>query len=300
MNFKKLSNFELHKQTKAAALAEKNATLALLEYLEEVERRMLYAELGFSSLWVYVHKELGYSEAQTSERVGAMRLIKKIPEARSSIESNKLTLTTAAKLASHARKEKLSLEETIALLPAIESKSSREVERTLTASTGAPPTSKITIDADDELVEMLERVKALHSDPTASTGTLLKKVLKEYLEKRAPKPAQKVPKKQIVDFRTASRAPEVQSTGERSSRYIPVAVKNLVRLRSRDQCEHVSRVTGRRCESRAQLEFDHIHPFAFGGSNDASNIRHLCRGHNRFEALLVFGDEKMDQWLKRH
>ena len=60
-----ISDEELHVQTLTASANEKQATLVLLEHLAEVDHRRLFALRGYSSLWEYVHKALGFSEAQT-------------------------------------------------------------------------------------------------------------------------------------------------------------------------------------------------------------------------------------------
>ena len=129
MIYLSLSNEELHQKTIESARTEKNATLALLEYLHEIDRRRLYAERGFPSLWMYVHRELSYSEAQTSERVAAMRLMMRVPEVKVCLEGNKLSLTTAAKLASFAKREKFTQEKTVELLQKIAGQPKREVEK---------------------------------------------------------------------------------------------------------------------------------------------------------------------------
>ena len=77
-----VSDDVLHFNTLSAASNEKSATLVLLEHLAEVDQRRLYATLAYSSLWDYVHKALGYSEAQSSERVNAMRVMVQVPEVR--------------------------------------------------------------------------------------------------------------------------------------------------------------------------------------------------------------------------
>jgi 5-methylcytosine-specific restriction endonuclease McrA len=51
---------------------------------------------------------------------------------------------------------------------------------------------------------------------------------------------------------------------------------------------------GRRCESRRDLEFDHITPVAKGGRTCAENLRLLCRTHNQFEAERVLGRGLID------
>jgi hypothetical protein len=59
-----------------------------------------------------------------------------------------------------------------------------------------------------------------------------------------------------------------------SSRYIPVAERRKVWVRDQGKCAFVGE-TGRRCESRRRLQFDHIILKANGGQNTAENLR--CR-----------------------
>ena len=98
MNLTSLSDSELWTSTYDAAQKEKASTLILLEHLHEVQHRRLFATRGFGSLFQYVVTELGYSEAQASERIGAMRLVNQISEVKEKIQTGKLSLTTAAKI----------------------------------------------------------------------------------------------------------------------------------------------------------------------------------------------------------
>jgi hypothetical protein len=77
------------------------------------------------------------------------------------------------------------------------------------------------------------------------------------------------------------------------SRYIPRQVRQQVWERSGGTCGFVSPTTGRRCGSMDRLEFEHIRPFAKGGSHDLENLMLLCRAHNQFQAERQFGHEKM-------
>ena len=52
---------------------------------------------------------------------------------------------------------------------------------------------------------------------------------------------------------------------------------------------------GRRCNSRVKLEIDHEVPRGRGGSDDASNLRVLCRAHNVLAAEQVYGREHIGQ-----
>ena len=86
------------------------------------------------------------------------------------------------------------------------------------------------------------------------------------------------------------RASAGQQTPRTSSnpRYIPAQVRRAVRQRDGDRCTFVSH-TGRRCEARARLEFDHVHEVARGGAASVENVRLRCRAHNQYTAECAFG-----------
>ena len=71
-------------------------------------------------------------------------------------------------------------------------------------------------------------------------------------------------------------------------RYIPAHVKRAVWERDQGQCTFVGD-TGRRCESRKFLEFDHVDPVARAGQATVQGLRLHCRGHNQLEAERTFG-----------
>jgi 5-methylcytosine-specific restriction endonuclease McrA len=46
---------------------------------------------------------------------------------------------------------------------------------------------------------------------------------------------------------------------------------------------------GKRCEARAQLQFDHIKPLGKGGGWATENVRLLCPAHNQLAAEHEYG-----------
>jgi len=78
------------------------------------------------------------------------------------------------------------------------------------------------------------------------------------------------------------------------SRHVPARVKRAVWKRDGGQCTFVSK-GGRRCESRWDLELDHVHAYARGGEATLSGIRLRCRAHNQYEAEIIYGVEFMRQ-----
>lgn len=55
---------------------------------------------------------------------------------------------------------------------------------------------------------------------------------------------------------------------------------------------------GRRCDSRWQLEVDHVRPLRLGGTLSIGNLRLLCRAHNMLHAEQVYGREHMDRFRR--
>jgi hypothetical protein len=71
---------------------------------------------------------------------------------------------------------------------------------------------------------------------------------------------------------------------------VPAAARREVFERDGEQCTHVD-VQGNRCGSRTFLELDHVTPRARGGPDEVSNLRVVCRAHNRMAAERMFGKD---------
>jgi 5-methylcytosine-specific restriction endonuclease McrA len=85
--------------------------------------------------------------------------------------------------------------------------------------------------------------------------------------------------------------PRPQRAGTRN-RYIPAAVKREVSRRDGGRCTFVNE-SGRRCEERFGVEFDHILPVTRGGQSTVANLRLRCRAHNQYAAEHTLGQEFM-------
>ncbi|WPU66971.1 hypothetical protein [Peredibacter starrii] len=93
MRLNHLANKILLSDTKKLASSERVVITKLLHHLKEIERRKLYHELNYSSLFAYCVRELGYSESGAQRRIVAARALAEMPEIEPKIESGKLTLT---------------------------------------------------------------------------------------------------------------------------------------------------------------------------------------------------------------
>ena len=96
----------------------------------------------------------------------------------------------------------------------------------------------------------------------------------------------------------AEDAASVASRSAPTSRHITNDVRRAVLARDGLRCAWVA-PDGTRCASQAWLEHDHITPRGQGGDNDATNIRHFCRPHNRLSAELAYGQATIDRIIQR-
>jgi hypothetical protein len=122
---------------------------------------------------------------------------------------------------------------------------------------------------DRETHDLLQEVRALmgHEVPSGEIALVLKGALK-------------IAKAQLEKRKFAATDRPGHSRGCTSTRRIPAAVKRAVRERDGGRCTFVSE-SGRRCEKRTRLEYDHAEPVALGGRATAENVRLLCRSHNQ-------------------
>ena len=93
-----LSDRELLRETRNLVRHERHLQGAIIDHLAEIEARGLYLQRGFSSLFDYAVRELGYSDAAAARRIGAMRLCADAPQAREGLRDGSLTLSAAAEL----------------------------------------------------------------------------------------------------------------------------------------------------------------------------------------------------------
>jgi hypothetical protein len=188
-SYRNLSDIELLKLTLHAAKTEKEATLALLNYLVEVDTRRLYASVsGCSSLFDYLVNVLNFSHPAASERVNTVRLIRAVPPVQEYLETGKLSLTSAAQIQrfvnaeqkSHPKGKSISLEAKQKVIEACLGKSKREVEKTLFEKHSEPARvlvqekvrlvtatrSEIKFTVDEATLEKLQQLKDLIGNPS--------------------------------------------------------------------------------------------------------------------------------------
>src|SRR5688500_3538337 len=100
----------------------------LLRILEEVDRRKLYAVLGFPSLFRFCLDTLHLSDSEAYLRITVARAARRFPQIFIMVERGKLHLTGVAKLSPH-----LDAENHTELLAAAVHKTKRQIEELIAA-----------------------------------------------------------------------------------------------------------------------------------------------------------------------
>jgi hypothetical protein len=142
----------------------------------------------------------------------------------------------------------------------------------------APERYEVRFTASAETCAKLRRAQDLlrHVVPTGDTATVVDRALTLLIEDLERK------KFAITDRPRPSR----RTSG--SARKPAAHVKRAVSHRDAGRCAFVG-TNGRRCETRALLEFHHVIPYAMGGEATVENIQLRCRAHNGYEANLYYG-----------
>ena len=297
--------------------------MLVLTHLQEIERRKLYADLKYGSLFDYAVRELGYSEAAASRRIQAMRLIREIPEMALKIESGALNLSNVCQAQSFFRDMKkaepaaaLTKDQKTEVLAQLEDKSTREGQRILLSMSPPQvlPRERERVVSEDH-IEMrfvvtrqmkleLEKVRSL----LGPRGGKLS--LAELISEMAKLSAERLHEKKFGKTRAAQdrlagahpittetkvsdlpkppvskTRPDVGANPNFRTRYIAPAVKHEVWHRAGGKCA--------RCSSTKGLQFDHIRPFALGGDSSLANIQLLCGSCNMRRGIVSFGSTAM-------
>jgi 5-methylcytosine-specific restriction endonuclease McrA len=131
--------------------------------------------------------------------------------------------------------------------------------------------------------DLLKRAEDLlgHELPPGDMDAVLNQVLRHFVRHRERR-----------KFGKTDRPRPAAQTKKSDSRYIPAEVRRAVAERDQGRCTYASE-TGKRCDATHGLEYDHIVPFAQGGTSTTDNLRLRCRTHNQFEAEQTYGAEFM-------
>lgn len=273
------TNEQLLTSLKSLRAKERETLSKIISHLQEIERRRAYCALGYSNLFRYLTRELGYSDSAAARRMQALKLVKRVPEAKGMIESGQINLSTAGKVNQYLdvhgdpkgveRFRQKSAAESDAILGECGIiKPKREIKRQVSETK-----VRVSLNLEKKTLDKFERLKNM----------LKKQSSNELLDELCDLALNRMEKKN----RRVNK-----SRGSKNNRYFPAAVKKAALRRAEFTCEYAG------CDEQRGLELDHVYPAALGGSNGLHNCRVLCRAHNQFAAIAVFGQEKMGRYLR--
>lgn len=200
------SDTKLIDEVKNLVQQERSTSRALIERFAEVDRRQLYLQFGYGSLFEWLTKDLKYSSSAAFRRVEAARLLQRVPSVAERLETGAINLTTLARIQTLARQEekrtgtRVTDQQRHDLLLKIENKASAQAESILlqelplaakTQEQIRPldaDLSRLSVTFKGEQLQKLKRVRQLlsHKDPRSNFADIIEYLCNEYLDRKDP------------------------------------------------------------------------------------------------------------------
>ena len=287
----------------------------LLADIAEIEVRHLHLKAGYKSLHAFCMGEYSLSDDEALLRINVARTAREFPAIFHAIAEGTLSMTTVLMLkhlpthatatellAAAAGKSKSEIRQLMAdrqpRLDVPASVRALPVPRDVSESSGfvvperqdtprskieplAPQKFRAEFTMTQEMHDDLRYAQALasHAVPSGDIAAVFHRALKAYIA-------------QMEKRKFAATSKPRAGRASSNPRTIPADVKRQVVERDQGRCTYVGE-SGRRCDARERLEFDHIEPVARDGQASVGNIRLLCRAHNQLAAEETFGAEFM-------
>jgi len=297
--------------------------------LADFDRRRAWAELGYSSLFWFLHRRLGLSKGAAYNRKVAADLIERCPDVLAPLRDGRLCLTSVVELAKVLTRSNVAevlprffhcsrreAAEVSAAIRPLERPPLRDLVSTVPAESTATPMAAIRdnsvmVHPDEPLLRVIpgaattvpltEELRRLHV--TVSRRFLAKlDVARDALSHSHPGATTESVLEVGLDL-VLARHRDRRGIGARAQPSARTAAAGRVRAEAKRE---VWARDGGRCQwplegggvcgSTLRLEYDHVLPRGRGGTSDTANIRLLCRFHNQWTARAMYGDEFMDRF----
>src|SRR5687767_4945371 len=120
---------KLHIELLKLIKLKRRLTSKILTLLQTVEDDRAYLAWGYSNLFEYLVRGLGYSEALAYHRMAAVKICRELPEVKDKLDQGSLSMTTLAR--ANRILNTRSLQEKRSFITELENKSTREIDKIL-------------------------------------------------------------------------------------------------------------------------------------------------------------------------
>ncbi len=279
-DFKKQSNEHILISFDHLVRSKRKITQSVLECIVEIDRRKIYLDKAFPSLFEFLVKGFGYSPSAAMRRIESARLLREIPEISNKIESGSVNLSQLSKVQQAARLiyktsgQKISTVQKIEVLKKIENTTQAKTDLILAQEFDLPAIKNesekinrdesitLTISFSKEQMALLQKAQALvsHSVPNVNWAELFTYLATKEIKSRSPK---------------ATQIDSVQNDLQ------TISLRKRVLNPKSACCQFKDPITNKKCESLRFLQMDHIKPKWAGGEDKLENYQILCAAHNR-------------------
>ncbi len=304
INLKSISNDALLLKTENLVQTERKIMHLVLTHILEIMDRKLYADLGFDSMYTMMTKKYGYSEPSALRRIDAAKLLKKVPEVADRLMSGALNLSQAVQLqkclVSEAMKgESVSENRTHEILEKLQKCNGFETKQLLAQEFNIPlkiqeiirpqkdESVRLEVTFTKEEFEELKKAKSLmsHVVHNGSWANVITAMARKSNQTKLGKSLGSVqPTLDSATEPVESKSKTVSCPPHVTRRpHISVHVKRELYAQAGGCCQYQS-PDGTRCESKFQLQIEHVTPVTWAGKSSADNLQLLCRTHNLLAA----------------
>ncbi len=239
---KDLSNLDLIHRFGRLVQTERKITQLVLECILEIDRRKIYLEKAYPSLFDFLVKEFGYSPSSAMRRIESARLLREIPEVSEKIQSGAINLSQLSKLQQTIRAVQKTSNHKI--MTAHKKEILNKIEFTNQAKTELILAQEFNLPLQSTLIEKQQ----IHKDESITlTITFTKKQI-ELLEKAQNLISHSVPDKKWADMFTYLAEKEIKSRSPKSNLNIkakplnPILPDQIQTEKTKTQHQHANSI----------------------------------------------------------
>jgi hypothetical protein len=192
---------------KLLVASERKITAEIIEHIQEIDQKKIYAQMGYPTLFAFLTEYIGYAAASAQRRIEAARLLTAVPEVKEDIKSGNLNLSQVAMVSQMIRQKqkekpevKIGSDDKKTLLFSIKNQNFESSQKIIsqTLDLDIKQFDKKVIQKDEsvrleitfskEQMKVFNRVKELlsHINPSASTAEIIEYLANDYLNRKDP------------------------------------------------------------------------------------------------------------------